>query len=65
MNNIIIDAIYKNNNIARIEVYGVIIEIPLTDLPNNCKEGDALQFIKSESNLNKLKTAQLEQELFK
>lgn len=65
MDNIIIDSIYKKNNIARVEVYGVLIEVPLTDLPNNCNEGDTLQFIKSESNLNKLKTAQLEQELFK
>ena len=64
MDNIIIDKIDTQVGLARVEFYGVMIEIPLSDLPSNSKEGDSLILTKSNSNRNKSLAAQLEAKLF-
>lgn len=64
MDNIVIDKIDKSSNIARVEFYGVMIEIPFTDLPSDCKEGDVLGLARLSSARSKEVTRKLEQELF-
>lgn len=64
MDNIVIDKIDKSSNIARVEFYGVMIEIHFTDLPSDCKEGDVLGLARLSSARSKEVTRKLEQELF-
>ncbi|MBR4985157.1 MAG: DUF3006 domain-containing protein [Proteobacteria bacterium] len=41
---IVIDSI--SDNIARVEIDGVFVEIPRSALPTDCKEGDVIGFVK-------------------
>lgn len=64
MDHIIIDSIDRHANVARIEFYGVMVEIPANDLPSECNEGDTLLLIRGISKVNKSIAAELEKRLF-
>ena len=64
MDNIVIDSIDIKVGMARVEFYGVMIEIPIKDLPDNSKEGDSLGLRLLEVNKNKSLVAELEKKLF-